>query len=86
MERKISLTEQVGNLELANKALRNYVQKLQDQLAMYERLMQCCPKLGAQAAIPTDDDWADEEEEEEDEDWLDEWLEEEEEWMEDEDI
>ena len=84
MERKISLTEQVGNLELANKALRNYVQKLQEQLAMYERLMQCCPKLGAQAAIPTDDDWA--EEEEEDEDWLDEWLEEEEEWMEDEDI
>lgn len=82
MERKISLTEQVGNLELANKALRNYVQKLQEQLAMYERLMQCCPKLGAQAAIPTDDDWADEE----DEDWLDEWLEEEEEWMEDEDI
>ena len=53
MERKISLTEQVGNLELANKALRNYVQKLQEQLAMYERLMQCCPKLGAQAAIPT---------------------------------
>jgi hypothetical protein len=84
MERKISLTEQVGNLELANKALRNYVQKLQEQLAMYERLMQCCPKLSAQAAIPTDDDWADEEEE--DEDWLDEWLEEEEEWMEDEDI
>ena len=58
MKRTQGLTQEeiMQNYQLANKALRNYVQKLQEQLAMYERLMQCCPKLGAQAAIPTDDD------------------------------
>ena len=39
MERKLTLADQVQNLELANMALRNYVQELQGKLAKYEHIM-----------------------------------------------
>jgi hypothetical protein len=45
MERKLTLTEQVNNLELANKALRNYANELEKKLARYEHVLQCCPRF-----------------------------------------
>ena len=48
METKITLTEQVQNLELANKALRNYVNELEKKLAKYEHVLQCCPRFRAE--------------------------------------
>ena len=42
---KLTATEMVQNLETANQALRNYVCKLEEQLARYERILQRCPKF-----------------------------------------
>lgn len=50
MERKLTLADQVQNLELANMALRNYVQELQGKLAKYEHIMQCCPRFRMEKA------------------------------------
>ena len=42
---RLTATEMVQNLETANQALRNYVCKLEEQLARYERILQRCPKF-----------------------------------------
>ena len=43
--KQISLSEQIADLELANKTLRNYAQGLEEKLAGYERILQRCPKF-----------------------------------------
>ena len=48
MERKLTLTEQVNNLELANKALRNYANELEKKLAKYEHVLARCPRFRAE--------------------------------------
>lgn len=48
MERKLTLTEQVNNLELANKALRNYANGLEKKLARYEHVLARCPRFRAE--------------------------------------
>lgn len=40
-------------VELANQALRNYVQMLEEKVARYERIMQCCPRFRAEKAQET---------------------------------
>lgn len=40
-------------VELANQALRNYVQTLEEKVARYERIMQCCPRFRAEKAQET---------------------------------
>ena len=40
-------------IELANQALRNYVQMLEEKVARYERIMQCCPRFRAEKAQET---------------------------------
>ena len=47
---KLPLSEQIGNLELANKALRNYTTRLEEKLARYERIVQHCPCIEAEKA------------------------------------
>ena len=44
-KKELPLSQQIENLELANKALRNYVSQLEEKLARYERVMQCCPRF-----------------------------------------
>ena len=43
--RKLSLTEQVETLELANRTLRTYAQTLEEKVARYEKVLQICPKF-----------------------------------------
>lgn len=40
-------------VELASQALRNYVQMLEEKVARYERIMQCCPRFRAEKAQET---------------------------------
>ena len=40
-------------VELAGQALRNYVQMLEEKVARYERIMQCCPRFRAEKAQET---------------------------------
>ena len=40
-------------IELASQALRNYVQMLEEKVARYERIMQCCPRFRAEKAQET---------------------------------
>ena len=47
-KKELPLSQQIENLELANKALRNYVSQLEEKLARYERVMQCCPRFEAE--------------------------------------
>ena len=43
--RKLSLTEQVENLELANQALKNHIVKLEEKIRKYEKALQHCPRF-----------------------------------------
>ena len=43
--RKLTLTEQVEILEMANQTLKQYIHTLEEKLARYERIMQRCPKF-----------------------------------------
>lgn len=47
-KKELPLSQQIENLELANKALRNYVSQLEEKLARYERIMQRCPRFQAE--------------------------------------
>ena len=47
-KKELPLSQQIENMELANKALRNYVSQLEEKLARYERVMQCCPRFQAE--------------------------------------
>ena len=47
---KLPLSEQIENLEMANKALRNYTTRLEEKLARYERIVQHCPCIEAEKA------------------------------------
>ena len=40
-------------VELAGQALRNYVQMLEEKVARYERIMQCCPRFRVEKAQET---------------------------------
>ena len=47
-KKELPLSQQIENMELANKALRNYVSQLEEKLARYERVMQRCPRFQAE--------------------------------------
>ena len=86
-KKELPLSQQIENMELANKALRNYVSQLEEKLARYERVMQCCPRFQAEKSAgkscpeprhtdPYDDfydDPDDEFEDDFDDDWDDDW-------------
>ena len=50
MERRNNLTaaQIVGNLELANQALKRYVLTLEEKIAQYERVLTQCPRFRAE--------------------------------------
>ena len=86
-KKELPLSQQIENMELANKALRNYVSQLEEKLTRYERVMQCCPRFQAEKSAgkscpeprhtdPYDDfydDPNDEFEDDFDDDWDDDW-------------
>ena len=82
-KKELPLSQQIENLELANKALRNYVSQLEEKLARYERVMQCCPRFRAEKSAGkscpeprhTDpyDDFYDDPNDDFDDDWDDDW-------------
>ena len=86
-KKELPLSQQIENMELANKALRNYVSQLEEKLARYERVMQCCPRFQAEKSAgkscpeprhtdPYDDfydDPNDDFEDDFDDDWDDDW-------------
>lgn len=49
------------NLELANKALRRYINELEQKIFRYERILQRCPKFRMEQSEPTQsvcaEDW-----------------------------
>ena len=70
--RKLSLTEQVENLELANQALKKHIVKLEEKIHKYEKALQHCPRFQAEQRLEEDgwdgleesdfaDDWEDDE-------------------------
>lgn len=58
----LPLSEQVEILELANKTLRNYANRLEEKIGKYERIMRHCPRfqMEQRAAEPRHTDVYDE--------------------------
>ena len=69
--KEIPLAVQVENLELANRTLKNYIQRLEEKLAKYEKMLQHCPRFRAEQQLE-EDDWEDDELEDDDWDGLEE--------------
>ena len=59
--KEIPLAAQVENLELANRTLKNYIQRLEEKLAKYEKMLQHCPRFRAEQQLE-EDDWDEDEE------------------------
>ena len=57
MERRNNLTaaQIVGNLELANQALKRYVLTLEEKIAQYERVLTQCPRFRAEVQEADED-------------------------------
>jgi predicted RNase H-like nuclease (RuvC/YqgF family) len=49
--KEIPLAAQVENLELANRTLKNYIQRLEEKLAKYEKMLQHCPRFRAEQQL-----------------------------------
>ena len=72
----LSTAQIVGNLELANYALKRYILTLEEKLAQYERVLKACPRFRAEqsSAIPPHDvydEFYDNDEDFMDDDWDD---------------